>query len=173
MRQEVKEKVLLNFFSEFSKSFKNPCKVYILGGASALLYRWRESTNDIDLKVLPDSEAYQIISSVKNNLNINIELASPDNFIPELPDWQNRSLFIGRYGQVEYYHYDFYSQALSKIERGFERDILDVQAMFRLLLIEKDKLLQFFNEIEPKLIKFPAIDSKTFRKRIEDFISKI
>jgi hypothetical protein len=171
MRTQVSKDILDNFFKEFAKSFRTECNVYILGGASAIFYGWRVSTHDIDLKVIPDSEAYKVISSLKDRMSLNIELASPDNFIPALPGWQDRSEFIVRHGKVNYYHYDFYAQALSKLERAFERDIADVDEMISAKLIQLDRLMSLFEEIELDLVKFPAIDPKTFRSVVEDFIS--
>ena len=48
---------------------------------------------------------------------MNVELASPDDFIPEVPGWQERSRFIQQEGKLTFFHYDFYAQALAKIER--------------------------------------------------------
>ena len=42
----------------------------------------------------------------------------------------DRSAFIGKQGQISLYHYDFTAQALSKLSRGFDCDINDVQAMY-------------------------------------------
>jgi hypothetical protein len=55
-------------------------------------------------------------------LALEIELASPADFIPEVPGWQDRSLAIERRGKVAYCHYDLYAQALAKIERGHAQD---------------------------------------------------
>ena len=173
MRREVGRDVLQEFFKEFSKPFKSACSVYILGGASALIYGWRASTHDIDLKVLPDNEAFNIIAKLKDRLSINIELASPDDFIPALPSWQERSIFIERYGKVDFLHYDFYSQALSKIERGFERDLLDVRSMYDSGLLDLEKLQQLFTQIEPDLIRYPAIDPKSFKLGFAKFIATL
>ena len=46
-----------------------------------------------------------------------MDLAAPDDFIPALPDWRERSVFIARHGTVEFFHYDFYAQALAKVAR--------------------------------------------------------
>jgi len=53
----------------------------------------------------------------------------PPDFIPELPGWRERSRFAFTEGKVDVYHFDAYSQALAKLERGLERDLLDVRAM--------------------------------------------
>ena len=173
MRREVGKDILQEFFKEFSKPFKSQCSVYILGGASALVYGWRASTHDIDLKIIPDSEAFNVIAKLKDTLSVNIELASPDDFIPALPLWQERSVFIERRGNVDFFHFDFYSQALSKIERGFERDLLDVKSMYEYGLLDLRKLLPLFNEIEPNFIKYPAIDPKSFKSKVVKFIADL
>ena len=40
-------------------------------------------------------------------LDMNIELAAPDDCIPPLPDRWQRSVFVARHGQVDFLHYDF------------------------------------------------------------------
>jgi hypothetical protein len=67
-----------------------------VGGATAVLLGWRTSTIDIDLEIVPDSEAYPLIARIKEELNVNIELASPHDFLPQLPGWRERSPFIAR-----------------------------------------------------------------------------
>ncbi len=106
-----------------------PARVFLVGGATALLLGWRDSTIDIDLKVVPDSdEILQLFSDFKDRLDVNIELASPDDFIPEVPGWQDRSDFIAQVGKLTFLHYDFYAQALAKIERGHDSDLSDVRS---------------------------------------------
>jgi hypothetical protein len=61
-------------------------------------------------------------------------------------------VFIGRQGQISFYHYDFTAQALSKLSRGYNRDIDDVRAMYEQKLFTLKKLRDCFNEIEPELI---------------------
>jgi hypothetical protein len=173
MRQNINKEILETFFKQFAKSFKTDCSVYVLGGVTAVMYGWRESTHDIDLKIIPDSEAYKVIQELKESLSVNIELASPDDFIPALPAWQDRSEFIIRHGKVSFFHYDFYSQALSKIERGFERDLFDVQSLFQQKLISPQKLIELFNAIQKDLIKFPAINPASFRASVENFLAEI
>lgn len=172
MRLQVQNQVLKYFFSKFGIYFKRSCKIYLTGGASAIAYGWREMTNDIDLKIIPDDESFDIIAKAKNELNLNIELASPDLFIPKLPNWEERSVFICKEGKAEFYHYDFYSQALTKLERGFQRDLLDVNSMLKENLINKLKLIELFNLIEPELIKFPAIDPEILKNKVYSFCQR-
>lgn len=98
---------------------------------------------------------------------MNIELAAPDDFLPPLPGWRTRSVFIARFGPVDFFHYDFYAQALAKIERSHEQDLVDVAAMRRERLIEPARLTALFGRIEPALIRYPAIDPPSLRDRVE------
>jgi hypothetical protein len=98
---------------------KTNARIYFVGGVSAVLLGWRESTIDIDLKLIPEaSEILKALTDLKERLQINVELASPDDFIPAVPGWEERSGFIAREGSIDFFHYDFYAQALAKIERG-------------------------------------------------------
>ena len=110
--------------------------------------------------------AFEAIARAKEVLNINVELAAPDDFIPELPGWRGRSPFIDRHGRVDYHHYDFYGQALTKIERGHTQDVADVGARGRRGLIRASRLLEFFEAIEPALIRYPAFEPASFRDKV-------
>ena len=145
-----------------------PGCIYVVGGASAVLIGWRATTVDVDLKLAPEPPGvFEAIARAKTDLNMNVELAAPDDFIPALPDWQARSVFITRHGSVDFLHYDFYGQALAKIERGHELDLQDLMAMHRLGLIEPDAVLRFFTAIEPLLVRYPAIDADCFHDKTQ------
>lgn len=147
--------------------------IYFTGGASALLIGWRSSTVDVDIRLDPEPPGiFQAISKLKQELNINIELASPQDFLPPLPGWRNRSVFIGQQGKVSFYHYDFTAQALAKLSRGFDRDIKDVEAMYQQNLFSLSELREGFEAIAPELIRFPALDPEALRSRIEKFIER-
>jgi hypothetical protein len=148
----------------------SPGRIYLTGGATALLHGWRPMTVDVDLKADPEPGGlFEAIAVLKNELAVNIELACPSDFIPELPGWRERSLFIASHGKLEFYHYDPYSQALSKIERGHPRDLKDVDAMLRAGLIRPEPLIDLFQQIEPQLIRYPALDSASFRAAVMAF----
>jgi predicted HicB family RNase H-like nuclease len=171
MRQPVTAARVHEFMKALGSGVTSPARVFLVGGASAVLLGWRDSTVDIDLKAVPDrDDILRQLSALKERLEINIELASPDDFIPELPGWQDRSQFLRQEGKVTFLHYDFYAQALAKIERRHESDLRDVQEMMRSKLIEPAKLLDFFSRIEPDISKYPALDAASFRRAVEGFI---
>ena len=145
--------------------------IYFTGGASALLIGWRNSTVDIDIRLDPEpSGIFQAIAKLKQELNINIELASPQDFLPPLPGWRDRSVFIGKRSQISFYHYDFTAQALSKLSRGFDRDVKDIEAMYEQKLFSLTNLRDCFEAIAPELIRFPSLNPDVLRSRVENFI---
>src|SRR5262245_26838591 len=116
-------------------------RIYFTGGASAVLLGWRPSTLDADIEIVPESDALlRAIPRLKDEMRLNVELASPSHFIPELPGWRERSPFIRREGRVSFHHYDFYAQALAKIERGHAQDRRDVSEMLRSGLVVPARL---------------------------------
>jgi hypothetical protein len=172
MRPPIQVEHLRKFMAALGRETSGAGRIYLTGGATALLYGWRPMTVDIDLKADPEpSRFFESIAHLKDSLQINVELASPSDFIPELPDWRSRSIFIERHGQLDFYHLDPYSQALSKISRGHPRDLTDINAMVSTGLISKDRLIGYFTDIEPLLIRYPAIDPKSFSRSVKSFVN--
>jgi uncharacterized nucleotidyltransferase DUF6036 len=148
-------------------------RIYFTGGVTAVLLGWRSSTVDVDLTMVPESDALlRAVPALKEELEINVELAAPSHFIPELPGWADRSLFIAREGRISFYHYDLYSQALSKIERGHGKDRTDVAAMLDRGMIETGRLRELFDAIEPRLYRYPGIDPASFRRALEETLNE-
>ncbi len=167
MRERVTEDRLRAFMRALAREALTEGRVYFTGGATAVLQGWRESTLDIDIKIIPEHDRLlRTIPQLKESLHINIEYASPDDFIPPLPGWQDRSRFVALKGKLSFHHYDFYAQALAKIERNHELDRQDVRAMIDHGLVEPAKLFALFEAIEPELYRYPAIHPARFAERV-------
>jgi hypothetical protein len=145
---------------------------YLAGGGTAVLLGWRETTIDLDVEFDPEQdELLRALPRIKDELSINVELASPRDFIPLPAGWEERSPSVGREGKLTFKHFDLVSQALSKLERGHARDLDDVRAMLDRGLVERERVRAAFDEIEPQLYRFPAIDPADFRRRVESFLA--
>ena len=167
-RQKVQE------FLQFLGAHTRGGQVYLTGGACAVLLGWRDLTVDVDLKLDPEPEgAFGCIARAKERFDMNVELAAPDNFIPPLPGWRERSEFIARHGTTDFYHYDFHAQALAKIARDLGPDRADVEAMHKLGLIRPDSLAALFETIEPALERYPAIDPGRLREKVETALARL
>jgi hypothetical protein len=173
MRKKVDRTRIEQFLHALASEADTSVKVYLTGGATAVLIGWRQTTIDIDLHLEPDNDRMlRAIPLLKEQMNINVELASPADFIPLPPGWESRSTFIMQDGEVAFFHYDFYSQALAKIERFHERDVHDVKEMLERKLIEPQQLKEFFKMIVPFLYRFPAISPEAFRHNLDLIISE-
>ncbi len=174
MRQPVDPSRLKAFLEALGGAASREVTVYLTGGATALLLGWRSSTLDVDLKIVPEDDALmRAIPRLKEELHLNVELASPDAFLPELPGWRERSPSIERIGRVTISHYDLYAQALAKLERGHAQDLDDVREMVLRGLVRPARLLELLAAIEPDLYRFPAVDPKSFRRAVEEFLKTV
>jgi len=168
MRRLADAERLKAFFAELARAADAEAAVYLTGGATAVLLGWRESTLDADILILPESDAlFRALPRLKDELQINVEIASPAHFIPELPGWRERSLLVERFGRVSFYHYDPYAQALAKIERGHAKDLADVHELVARGLVEPRRLRELYHAIEPQLYRYPAVDPKSFLRRLD------
>jgi hypothetical protein len=162
---------LRRFLRELARAAEADVAVYLTGGATAVLLGWRDATIDADILIVPEHDSlYRALPRLKEHLHLNVEIASPAHFIPELPGWRERSLLVERIGSVAFYHYDPYAQALAKIERGHAKDLADVHQFLDRGLVEQPRLRELFEAIQPQLYKYPAVDPPSFRKRLEDIL---
>jgi hypothetical protein len=168
VRPPVDEPRLRELARRLGQVARGPTRIYLTGGATAVLEGWRGSTADVDLRFEPDlDELLRELPALKESLGVNIELASPPDFVPELPGWRERSPLVFEEGNVAVHHFDFYSQALSKIERGFGQDLDDVGKMIESGLVAPALLRELYETIEPELYRYPAIDPAAFRRKVE------
>ncbi|HEV8130192.1 MAG TPA: DUF6036 family nucleotidyltransferase [Acidobacteriota bacterium] len=171
MRQVADRDRIWTFMRAVGAEAKQQTRFYFTGGATAVLLDWRPSTIDVDVMFIPESdEIFRSIPRLKESLKINVELASPADFIPELPGWQERSVFVTQEGKVAFFHYDLYAQALAKIERSHSQDIGDVQEMISRGLVERSRVWSLFTTIEPQLYRYPSLDPRAFRSAVENIV---
>jgi hypothetical protein len=157
------------FALELGRAADSEAVAYLTGGATAVLVGWRATTVDVDVVFVPESDSVlQALPRLKEQLRLNVELASPADFIPLPHGWEERSPFVAREGPLTFRHFDPYSQALAKLERGHARDLADVDAMIEHGLVDRAQVRDAFDEIAPKLYRFPAIDPRAFRRRVDD-----
>lgn len=167
MRQNTTRDRIERFMRELGAAVRSEGAVFFTGGVSAVLLGWREMTIDVDVKADPEPIGFfESLPRLKETLDMNVELAAPDQFVPPLPGWRDRSLFIARHGKLTFYHYDFYGQALAKIERGHARDRHDVGKMIDTGLVLPARLAELFGEVESQLMRYPAVEADVLRGRI-------
>lgn len=159
MRSLTDAEAIRRFARALGREARVPARVYLVGGATAVLEGWRAMTVDLDLAIEPDDEILRLIAGLKERLGVSVELAAPADFLPELPGWRERSPFLFREGVVEFFHYDLYAQALAKLRRGLGQDEVDVAAMLSAGLVVPARLGELFAAVADQLYRFPAVDS--------------
>jgi hypothetical protein len=167
MRQLADADRMQRFMTALADAAQDPARVYFTGGTTAVLYGWRATTIAVDVKLVPEHDAlFRAIPRLKEQLALNVELAAPSDFIPVKPGWEERSPFIASAGPLTFHHFDLYAQALAKVERGHTQDLGDVREMLWRGLIDRGEALRYFEAIEPRLYRYPAIDPSSFRAAV-------
>lgn len=161
------------FLEAFARAAGGPMTVYLVGGATAVTEGWRASTLDIDLRLEPEDEAaLRALPRLKEELGVSVELASPLDFLPELPGWRDRSPLVRTVGPLTVRQLDPYSQALAKLERGFGQDLADVNEMVARGMVQPSELSRLLDAIEDDLYRFPAVDAAHLRAAVEELSAR-
>lgn len=168
MRQLAEADRIRRFMRALGAEADQEARIYFTGGATAVLLGWRAATIDVDLIMVPEQDrVFRAIPRLKEQLQLNVELASPLDFIPVPSGWEERSPFIAREGRLFFHHFDLYAQALSKVERGHTQDVEDVQHLISHGLVDPREARAYYAQIEPQLYRYPAIDPRSFRAAVE------
>lgn len=156
MRPSVDKRAIESFLQQLGRTFRKPGRLYIVGGAALVHAGVRPGfTQDIDVQVSGANEGEMIVAIQRliQQMQINVEFASPADFIPLPSGWEMHAQYVGRYGEIDVFYFDFYSIALSKIERGNSRDIEDVNLLVQQGIITLDELDRAYQEVLAQLGK--------------------
>jgi len=167
VRALADEARIRRFMEEIGRTATKPSRLFFAGGATAVLIGWRETTIDVDIKLVPDAgEPLRAVPRLKEQLSLNVELAAPVDFIPVPSGWEDRSPHIETIGKMSFHHFEFAAQAMSKIERGHANDLADVEEMLSRGLVRQTELTAYFEAITPELYRYPALDPTSFHKKL-------
>jgi len=148
-------------------------RVFFVGGGTAVLEGWRDSTIDADLCSDRD-EIFRDIQGIKERLRLNIEFARPEDFVPPLAGSDDRHVFVESLGRVAFFHYDPYSQLLSKVVRGFRRDLQDARSFVESGMVDPERFRSLVKAIPAAAYsKYPALSKQAVLEAMEGFLSEI
>ena len=146
-------------------------RVFVVGGGTAVYVGWRPSTIDADL-CSDDDSVFRDVQQIKERLGLNIEFARPEDFVPALAGSDERHVFIETVGRVSFFHYDPYAQILSKLVRGFNRDLADAEGLVTSGMVDPARLRRLVIEIPEKAYsRYPALSRKAVLEVVEEFVS--
>jgi hypothetical protein len=170
MRPNVNKQRIEQFLRNLARSYHKPGRIYLVGGAALVHAGVRtDATQDIDLTINAADEdtLSEAIRQLKDSMRINVEFASPADFMPLPPQWEMHTRYIGRYGSLDVFYFDFYSIALSKIQRGSTRDINDVRLLLQQGYIDLQGLDEAYQAVLPLVGKRPynRLDPRQFATR--------
>jgi hypothetical protein len=170
MRPGVDKAAIETFLQQLGRTFRKPARLYLVGGAALVHLGVRPGfTQVIDIQVGGTNEGELIVAiqGLIQQMQVNVEFASPADYMPLPSQWETHARFIGRYGMIDVFYFDFYSIALSKIERGNERDIADVKLLVQQGIISLNELDAAYQEVLSQLGKgrYPRITPQRFTER--------
>ena len=136
MRQRTDQARLRRFLEVLGRRIRRPLRFYLVGGSVLIDLGLRPATLDIDYVAAADDPAAlddleHAIRALKHDLDLNIEPASPADFLPIPAYALDRSRFVGQFGSVSVYYYHLPSLVIAKAARGFEQDLLDAERLVR------------------------------------------
>lgn len=172
MRPSVDKTAIESFLQQLGRTFRKPGRLYLVGGAALVHAGVRPGfTQDIDVQVSGTNEGELIVAiqHLIQQMQVNVEFASPMDFIPLPSQWETHAQYVGRYGGVDVFYFDFYSIALSKIERGNNRDLMDVRLLVHQGIITLQELDVAYSEVLAQLGKgrYPRITPQRFSERYQ------
>ena len=151
MRDPVTSERVDRFLAELGRRVRRPARVILTGGASMIARGLRAQTLDIDLayEVAPtdDAEFARAVRDLKEDLSINVEFAEPGHFLPMPAGRESRRAYFGRFQEIDVFLDDPYAIALSKLDRGHDKDLDDVRLLAGAGLIDYDLLVAMAREI--------------------------
>jgi hypothetical protein len=173
MRSRVTRASLIALMKELAQRAprRGAYQVYFVGGGTAVYLGWRQSSIDVDLYSDRDV-VFRDIQKIKEHLNINIEFARPEDFVPPLRGSANRHVFIDTIDRVTFYHYDPYAQVLSKVVRGFQRDLDDARDFVGSGMVDPQKLRSLLASIpDSALAKYPNLSRMGIESAVVAFLA--
>ena len=147
--------------------------MYLVGGGTAVWMGWRPSTVDVDLHGDPD-ELFRDIQGIKERLQLNVEFARPEDFVPALAGTDDRHVFIETIGAVSFYHHDPCAQTFSKVVRGFARDLQDAEHFVRSGMVDAGRFREVVHGIPPEAYaKYPALSRDAVLAAVDRFVKRV
>ena len=91
--------------------------------------------------------------------------------MPPLDGSADRHVFIETVVRVSFYHYDPYAQLLSKVVRGFRRDLLDARWFIDSGMVDADRFRTLVQQIpDGAYVRYPALSVSAVRDAVDAFL---
>lgn len=160
----ITSEALREFFKRLGEDLPQRARFYLLGGSALCLLGSVRETLDVDYQIEnPTLQIADVMKRLAAELQLDLESVLLAEFIHLPPNVETRHRLFGKFGNMEVYIFDLYSIALSKIARGFESDLDDVEFLLRKNFIGWDELEGYFNTVLPHSTS-ADIDAREFQE---------
>ncbi|MDH4036398.1 MAG: hypothetical protein OEX18_03165 [Candidatus Krumholzibacteria bacterium] len=175
MREELTRERLVLLMKELARCAprRGSYQVYLVGGGTAVYLGWRRASIDADL-FSEQERVFRDIQAIKERLDMNVEFARPEDFVPPLKGTADRHVFIDTIGAIGFYHYDPYAQVLSKVVRGFQRDLDDAREFVRHGLVDPPKFRALVAAIpDSAYARYPSLSRAGVERSVDAFVAGV
>ena len=155
MRQ-VSKQAIQDFLQQLGARYPKPATLHLLGGSALILLGSSRETLDIDYvgDDLQKDNFQLVIEEVANELGLDTEPVPIERFVPLPEGNEQRGIHIGQFGNVDVFIFDPYSIALSKLDRGSDRDLDDIVFLIQHNQISAVELEHILADALPQAGKF-------------------
>ncbi len=142
----ITQKELKKLFTNIDVRLKSTIDIYIIGGAAAILgYNVIKETNDIDIDGGIDQEFNQLFVAEAKKLKLDLYLSSKGVFSP--PENYRQRMIQETFPKkkLRIWYLNQYDLAISKIDRGIEKDLEDLKRVHAKSPFDVSRLVEIFN----------------------------
>jgi hypothetical protein len=146
------------FLQILGLTFQQPSNLYLTGDAVLVHLGLRAGTSPTLGLVVEATEEEAMTAAIQRSaerVHLTVAFTSPEDFIPIPWTWQDRSQYVGPYGYIDVFYFDYISLGLSKIAQGSEQDLNDVWLLVRQKLLSLHDLDNAYLEIQPRMGRKP------------------
>ena len=152
----ISRRSIQDFFERLGKRYPKQAALHLIGGSALILLGSARETLDIDYvgDDIQKNDLQIVIDEVARELGLDTEPVPIERFIPLPKGSEHRSVRIGQFGNVSIFIFDPYSIALSKLDRGSDRDLDDLVFLVERRHIDAEELERILNDALPHAGKF-------------------
>lgn len=154
----VSQASIEQFLQVLAMTFQQPSNLYLTGDAVFVHMGLRASTSATLSLVIEAADENSMTTAVQRSaerVHLTPAFASPEDSIPIPWSWQDHAQYVGPYGYIDVFYFDYISLALSKIAQGSEQDLNDVWLLVRQKLLSLHDLDNAYLEIQPRMGRKP------------------
>jgi hypothetical protein len=152
----ISSQIIQEFLEQLGSRYPKQATLHLLGGSALILLGSSRDTLDIDYvgDDIRKDDFQQFMEKVADEMELDVEAVPIEHFIPLPNGNEQRSIHIGKFGNVDVLIVDPYTIALSKLDRGKDTDLDDIVFLVHRAQINLKELERILNDALPHATKF-------------------